>query len=106
VVQQIGDAVEHLRHWAPEDLLDAATDAAEGHPDEAAAVEAAWINAAVVAKTGGEPARETPGEPLPDKPLSDTAGEAAFLQRVQLAYAQLTRQDGELLLDSAREMAA
>ena len=106
VVQQIGDAVEQLRHWAPEDLLDAATEAADGHQDEEAAVEAAWINAALVAKTSGAPARETAAEALPDKPISDTVSEAAFLRRVKVAYTDLTRKDGEELLESAREMAA
>ncbi|MEY9840568.1 MAB_1171c family putative transporter [Streptacidiphilus sp. EB103A] len=106
MVQQIGDAVDQLRHWAPENLLDAAEEATADLEDAPAAAEAAWINATLVAKGSGEPFREQPGEALPAKPITDPVGEAAWLQRVHRSYTGLTAQDGRRLLDEAKELAA
>ncbi|MDJ0342819.1 hypothetical protein QMK19_23225 [Streptomyces sp. H10-C2] len=98
-LQDIGDAVEQLRHYAPPKLLLAAEEAATEHDDAAVATEAHWINAVLVAAAAGE--RHAAAAPaLPTKPIATIAGEAAWLQQVQHVYATLTREQGRDLLDA------
>jgi hypothetical protein len=101
--QDIADAVEQLRHYAPTCLLDAAEDAAAEHEDAPAAAESLWIRASLIALADGA-RREWASPPLPPKPIKDTAAEASWLERVQRAYAQFTVQDvRNLLAEAARE---
>jgi hypothetical protein len=100
--QDIADAVEQLRHYAPPMLLDEAMEAAADHEDTDAATEAHWINAVLVAAEAGERHDEA-SEALPTKPISDTDGEAAWLLRVQQVLSPLTPEDGRALLDAAKE---
>ncbi|MFF8992524.1 MAB_1171c family putative transporter [Streptomyces sp. NPDC014983] len=103
--QDIADAVEQLRHYAPPLLLDEAMEAAADHEDPDAATEAYWISAVLVAAAANERHQE-PAEALPAKPIADTDGEAAWLLRVQTIRTELnlTPHDGRALLDAAKEL--
>src|SRR5262249_5036663 len=101
--QDIADAVEQLRHFAPPMLLDEAMEAAADHEDPDAATEAHWINAVLVAATADE-RRQEPSQARPAKPISDTDGEAAWLLRVQNIRTNLTPDDGKVLLEAAKKL--
>ncbi|WP_433892632.1 MAB_1171c family putative transporter [Streptomyces sp. CA-111067] len=102
--QDIADAVEQLRHYAPPALLEAAEEASADHPDALAAAEAQWINAVLLAAKAGQ-RREVASEALPVKAIGDSDAEAAWLLRVEAARAGLTVLEGHRLLHAAVEMA-
>lgn len=99
--QDIADACEKLRYYAPRNLMFAAEDTTASHPDPEPAAEAYWIKAAL------ESADTVPANPyaaatLREKPFVDTDSEAAWLARVSTAYSHITTdQVRELLLHSA-----
>ncbi|MFJ3182526.1 MAB_1171c family putative transporter [Streptomyces sp. NPDC086796] len=102
--QDIADACEKLRYYAPEALLWAAQDAAESHADPEPAAEAYWIAAAIRA------ASKTKAQPfatgaLEAKPFVDTNSEAAWLRRVSKVYARITPTRTEEVLQESVEMA-
>ncbi|MGY5079317.1 MAB_1171c family putative transporter [Streptomyces nigrescens] len=99
-IQEIGDAVNRLRHHAASDLWPAAEEAAFSHSDPDPAAEAHWIKAALASATRG--CRSTaPAEPLPEKPFGTANGEAAWLRRVQAVYVRIRPQETEELLAEA-----
>ncbi|MGW2404094.1 MAB_1171c family putative transporter [Streptomyces sp. NPDC001739] len=99
-IQEIGDAVDLLRHHATPGLWPAAEKAALGHSDADPAAEAHWIKAALASAARG--CRSTvPVEPLPEKPFGTSNGEAAWLGRVQAAYARIRPQETEALVAEA-----
>lgn len=77
----IADAVEKLRHYVPDGLVDAAT-AAAGGPGPLA--DAYWIKAALAAKAGGAPAGKAAA--IEPKHATDQDDEVAWLVRVAAAY--------------------
>ncbi|MEV6547788.1 MAB_1171c family putative transporter [Streptomyces sp. NPDC051597] len=111
----IADAVEKLRHYVPDELLDAAKRAAgggvgagAGAADSAAAgseavgplADAYWIKAALAARTGGAPAgRAAAIEP---QHATDQDGEVARLVRVAAAYQTIPHDRAREVLASAR----
>ncbi|MGP8298165.1 MAB_1171c family putative transporter [Streptomyces inhibens] len=99
-IQEIGDAVNLLRHHATPELWPAAEEAALSHSDAEPAAEAHWIKAALASAARG--CRSTvPAEPLPEKPFGTSSGEAAWLVRVQAAYARIRPQETEELIAEA-----
>ena len=102
--QDIADAVDQLRHYAPQTLLYAAEDAAADTTDPGPAAEALWIKAALDALAAGE-RNETPSPALPSKPISDSDAEASWLLRVQDAYAAAGTEQIHQLRDAAKEYA-
>ncbi|MGW0859256.1 MAB_1171c family putative transporter [Streptomyces sp. NPDC002690] len=100
--QDIADACERLRYYAPRELIFAAEDATSSHPDPEPAAEAYWVKAAL--KTvDTEPSSIEAPTPLREKPFVDTDGEAAWLARVSTAYSSVTEiQAQELLAYAAR----
>ncbi|WP_035804690.1 MAB_1171c family putative transporter [Kitasatospora mediocidica] len=102
--QDIADAVDQLRHYAPPTLLFAAEDAAAAGADPQPAAEALWIRAALAAVAAGE--RNDEASPaLPSKPISDSDAEASWLLRVQQAYAQADPDQARELREAAKEYA-
>ncbi|MYZ35999.1 MULTISPECIES: MAB_1171c family putative transporter [unclassified Streptomyces] len=98
--QDIADAVDQLRHFAPPALLGETEAATAGHPDPQAAAEALWIKASLLAHAcGARFMRPSPG--LPDKPIADGYAEAAWLSRVQDAYARITSHEVAAVLKAA-----
>ena len=99
-IQEIGDAVNLLRHHATPELWPAAEEAVLRHGDAEPAAEAHWIKAALTSATRG--CRSTvPADPLPEKPFGTSRGEAAWLRRVQAVYARIRLQETEELLAEA-----
>ncbi|MEV7955208.1 MAB_1171c family putative transporter [Streptomyces sp. NPDC088141] len=98
--QEIGDAVEQLRHHATADLLICAEAATESLADPEPAAEAYWIKAALQNARWGRRA-VLPVEGLPDKPLTDSQAEAFWLTRVQDVYRTITPEQVCQLLDEA-----
>ncbi|MFJ4703037.1 MAB_1171c family putative transporter [Streptomyces sp. NPDC088768] len=103
--QDIADACEKLRYYAPQALLWAADDAAESHPDPEPAAEAYWIAAALRSAASSEAQKFAAG-PLRDKPFVDTVSEAAWLAKVSRIYAQLPPGAGEDLLRQSAQIDA
>ncbi len=101
--QDIADACEKLRYYAPDTLLWAAEDAAESHPDPEPAAEAYWIAAALRAASSTKASPYATGA-LQAKPFVDTNSEAAWLIRVSKTYAHITRADAQNLLQQAAEL--
>ncbi len=100
--QDIADACEKLRYYAPRDLMFAAEDITVSCLDPEPAAEAYWIKAALQAAET-TPASPCAAAPLRDKPFVDTDSEAAWLARVSTAYSRITTdQTRNLLLHSAR----
>jgi hypothetical protein len=98
--QDIADACEKLRYYAPRDLMFAAEDITASLPDPDPAAEAYWIKAALQA-ADTVPANPHAAASLRAKPFVDTDSEAAWLARVSTAYSQITTdQARELLLHS------
>ncbi|MFG3348717.1 MAB_1171c family putative transporter [Streptomyces sp. NPDC048018] len=87
--QDIADACEKLRYYAPRDLMFAAEDATASHPDPELAAEAYWIKAALQAAESTS-ANTYPAASLREKPFVDTDSEAAWLARVSTAYSHVT----------------
>lgn len=98
--QEIGDAVEQLRHHAAEDLMPCAQAAAEYLPDPEPAAEAYWIRAALHSAGAGKRA-PLPVRGLPSKPLSDARAEGFWLARVTRAYTAMTPEQVRQLLQKA-----
>ncbi|AJC54989.1 MAB_1171c family putative transporter [Streptomyces sp. 769] len=87
-IQEIGDAVNLLRHHATADLWPAAEHEALGYADPEPAAEALWIKAALESRRQSCESSVS-AEPLPDKPFATSEGEALWLVRVQTVYAQI-----------------
>jgi hypothetical protein len=100
--QEIADASDKLRYFAPAELLFAAEEAAASHPDLQPAAEAYWIKAALLA-VSTRPPSQRPSGPLQTKPFVDTDSEAAWLVRVRRAYSEITTAQAQQLLDEAEE---
>ncbi|WP_441245241.1 MAB_1171c family putative transporter [Kitasatospora sp. McL0602] len=99
--QDIGDACEKLRYYAPRELMFAAEDFTASHPDSEPAAEAHWIKAALLAAESA-PASQRAAAPLREKPFVDTDSEAAWLARVSRVYSEITiEQARDVLLHSA-----
>lgn len=100
--QDMADACEKLRHYAPRNLMFAAEDITASHSDPEPAAEAYWIKAALLA-ADTMPIRPQAAAPLRDKPFVDTDSEAAWLVRVSTAYSIIPRDQAQrLLLQSTR----
>ncbi|KFG71388.1 MAB_1171c family putative transporter [Streptomyces mutabilis] len=102
-VADIGDAVETLRHYAPPMLLPVAERVAAESEDARSTAEALWIRASLRAVTAGE-RRQQASAGLPSKPFTDTESESSWLLRVQDAYASITDEQAQVLLDTAKEL--
>ncbi|WP_306822860.1 MAB_1171c family putative transporter [Streptomyces sp. TLI_146] len=89
-IQECGDAVEQLRHYATASLWPAAEEAAANHADSEAATEAYWI-AAALRRAHAHQRSAIPAAPLPMKPFPDSQSEARWLVRVQDIYVGLSR---------------
>ncbi|RAS24855.1 hypothetical protein BCL80_11363 [Streptomyces avidinii] len=98
--QDIGDAVEQLRHYATPSLLHVAEDVTAAHPDPEPAAEAYWIKTALHNARSGQRSR-LPARGLRDKPLSDAHAEAHWLARVQTVYATISDRQLKSLLGRA-----
>ncbi|MFJ8625600.1 MAB_1171c family putative transporter [Kitasatospora sp. NPDC093550] len=98
--QDIADACEKLRYYAPPDLMFAAEDATASHSDPEPAAEAYWIKAALKA-VDSTPASVDASASLREKPFVDTDGEAAWLARISTAYSSITDDQARELLGSA-----
>ncbi|MFF1712177.1 MAB_1171c family putative transporter [Streptomyces sp. NPDC058268] len=101
--QDIADACEKLRYYAPETLLWAAEDMTASHPDPEPAAEAYWIAAAIRAAASTKASQYATG-PLQAKPFVDTDSEAAWLRRVSKVYAHITTADAQELLQQSAEL--
>ncbi|WP_199550285.1 MAB_1171c family putative transporter [Streptomyces sp. N35] len=101
--QDIADACDKLRYYAPETLLWAAEEATAAHSDPEPAAEAYWIAAALrsVAFAQASPYATVA---LPAKPFVDTDSEAAWLMRVSAVYAQISKADVEGLLRQSEKL--
>ncbi|MFD3563461.1 MAB_1171c family putative transporter [Streptomyces sp. NPDC058686] len=100
--QDIADACNKLRYFAPADLLFAAEEAASSHPEFQPTAEAYWIKAALLAAATRQPSPHPTG-PLQTKPFIDTDSEAAWLVRVRGAYSAITTAQAQRLLEGAEE---
>ncbi|MGV9318234.1 MAB_1171c family putative transporter [Streptomyces sp. NPDC003660] len=100
--QDIADACEKLRYYAPRDLMFAAEDITASHPDPEPAAEAYWIKAALQVADAAQ-VNLCAVSPLREKPFVDTDSEAAWQMRVSTVYSHITTdQVRELLLHSAK----
>ncbi|MFD9483356.1 MAB_1171c family putative transporter [Streptomyces sp. NPDC059991] len=101
-IQECGDAVEQLRHYATEDLWSAVEEATAHHADPEAATEAYWI-AATLRCAHAHQRSALPAAPLPMKPFPDSQAEARWLLRVQGIYVDLpTGVIDEILVHAGR----
>ena len=100
--QDIADATDKLRYFAPAELLFAAEEAVASHPDSLPAAEAHWIKAALRAVASRQPSQQPCG-PLQAKPFVDTDGEAAWLVQVRKVYSEITTAQAQQLLEQAEE---
>ncbi len=99
--QDIADACEKLRYYAPHDLMFAAEDITASHLAPEPAAEAYWIKAALLAAETA-PASQWAAASLREKPFVDTDAEAAWLAKVSTIYSGLTTEQArDLLLHSA-----
>ncbi|MFJ8645434.1 MAB_1171c family putative transporter [Streptomyces sp. NPDC093546] len=97
----IADAVEKLRHYVPDGLVDAARAAAGGEPGPLA--DAYWIKAALAAKAGGAPAGKAAA--IEAKHAADQDDEVAWLVCVAAAYRTVDGERAARLLELAGERA-
>ncbi|MFI1649757.1 MAB_1171c family putative transporter [Streptomyces avidinii] len=100
--QDIADACEKLRYYAPKELLFAAEDMTASHADPEPAAEAYWIKAALQAADTAQASRYAVG-PLKAKPFVDTDSEAAWLTRVSTVYSHITATQARTLLEQSEE---
>ncbi|MBD0689406.1 MAB_1171c family putative transporter [Streptomyces sp. CBMA123] len=98
--QDIADACEKLRYYAPRDLMFAAEDATASYSDPEPTAEAYWIKAALRA-VDAAPASADASAPLREKPFVDTDSEAAWLARISTAYSKITDDQAQELLKYA-----
>ncbi|GAA1918703.1 MAB_1171c family putative transporter [Streptantibioticus ferralitis] len=89
VIQELGDAVEQLRHHATPQLWPVVEEATAEHSDPGPAAEAYWIAAALKSAVNGRHS-PLPVEALPDKPFATSQAEAWWLARVQAVYAGIS----------------
>ncbi len=101
--QDIADACEKLRYYAPRDLIFAAEDATASQSDPEPTAEAYWIKAALRA-VDTTPASVDASAPLREKPFVDTDSEAAWLARVSMAYSNITESQARELLACSAEV--
>lgn len=87
--QEIGEAVDQLRHYATPQLLPCAQYLAEIHDDPGPAAEAYWIKAALASAESGRGSC-VPARALPSKPLTNGRAEAYWLALVVDAYVGVT----------------
>ncbi|WP_367435172.1 MAB_1171c family putative transporter [Streptomyces celluloflavus] len=99
-IQEIGDAVDLLRHHAAPQLWQAAEGAALSHADPEPAAEAHWIKAALDSVAHGCRSA-VPAGPLPEKPFATSQGEGPWLVRVQAAYAGIRPHETQEVLAAA-----
>ncbi|MFD5768918.1 MAB_1171c family putative transporter [Streptomyces sp. NPDC127049] len=95
--QDVADACEKLRYYAPRDLMFAAEDVTASHADPELAAEAYWIKAALQAAESA-PANMQATAPLREKPFVDTDSEAAWLARVSTVYSRIAPEEARDLL--------
>ncbi|WP_051811549.1 MAB_1171c family putative transporter [Kitasatospora sp. MBT63] len=95
--QDIADACEKLRYYAPRDLIFAAEDFTASHADPEPTAEAYWIKAALKA-VDAAPVSVDASVPLREKPFVDTDSEAAWLARVSAAYSNIAEDQAQELL--------
>ncbi|MCC8482715.1 MAB_1171c family putative transporter [Streptomyces parvus] len=96
----IADAVEKLRHYAPDGLLAAAErTAAAGPRSREGLADAYWIRAALLAKTSGAPAGSA--SPVAAEQATDQDGEVARLVRVAAAYRTVDEDRARAVLAAA-----
>lgn len=100
--QDIADASDKLRYFAPAELLIAAEEAAVSHSDSQSAAEASWIKAALLTIANKQPSPH-PSAPLQTKPFIDTDAEASWLVRVRSAYSEITTSQAQRVLARAEE---
>ncbi len=98
--QDIADACEKLRYYAPKELLFTAEDTTASHADPEPAAEAYWIKAALQAADTTQASRYAVG-PLKAKPFVDTDSEAAWLTRVSTVYSRITTTQARTLLEQS-----
>ncbi|WP_406281426.1 MAB_1171c family putative transporter [Streptomyces sp. NBC_00209] len=96
-VQDMADACEKLRYYAPRDLMFAAEDFAGSHADPEPAAEAYWIKAGLQA-VGVEAANSQAVAILREKPFVDTDSEAAWQARVSTIYSGVTVKEARIIL--------
>ncbi|WP_369377931.1 MAB_1171c family putative transporter [Streptomyces sp. cg36] len=98
----IADAVEKLRHYVPDGLVDAAKRAArEDRPERNGPLaDAHWIKAALAAKAGG--AAAGPAAAIEPQHATDQDGEVARLVRVAAAYRTIDDGRARAVLAAAR----
>ncbi|MCD9146021.1 hypothetical protein LUZ28_26765 [Streptomyces albireticuli] len=99
-VQEVGDAVEQLRHYVVPELWAVIEDVTAEHPDQEAMAEAYWIAAALRSARQGR-RFEVPAPALPSKPFADSVSEGRWLVRVQDSYARITPAAVDKILDRA-----
>ncbi|MEU7281806.1 MAB_1171c family putative transporter [Streptomyces sp. NPDC045431] len=97
----IADAVEKLRHYVPDGLVDAARAAAGGEPGPLA--DAYWIKAALAAKAAGAPAGRAAA--IEAKHATDQDDEVAWLVCVAGAYRTVDGERAARLAELAEERA-
>ncbi|MFB7630455.1 MAB_1171c family putative transporter [Streptomyces sp. NPDC056149] len=99
-IQEIGDAVNLLRHHASSTLWPAALDRNALRDTPEAAAEAYWIKTAL-ASAAMSCRSSIPAQALPDKPYATSLGEAYWLLRVQTVYARVSPEHTSGLLAAA-----
>ncbi|MFB6839774.1 MAB_1171c family putative transporter [Streptomyces sp. NPDC056361] len=99
--QDIADAYEKMRYYAPDDLRYVAEEVTVAHGDPEPAAEAYWIAAALRAVATQQPSSR-PVRPLQAKPFVDTDSEAAWLTRVCKIYLGVPASRAEEVLEHAQ----
>ncbi|MYX26843.1 hypothetical protein GTY75_09200 [Streptomyces sp. SID8381] len=94
-LHDIADAVEKLRHYVPDGLLEAARESTGSGP----AAQAQWIKAALAAKEKGVP--EGPVAAFEQQAAADQDGEVAWARRVAKAYTKTDVDQSLTLLATA-----
>ncbi|MGW7007559.1 MAB_1171c family putative transporter [Streptomyces sp. NPDC054933] len=102
VIQECGDAVDQLRHYATPELWSVVSEATAGHSDPETAAEAYWIAAALRSAANGRRS-PLPVQALPDKPFATSQAEAWGLARVQAVYGGISAGEITVILARAGE---
>ncbi|MFJ6783817.1 MAB_1171c family putative transporter [Streptomyces yangpuensis] len=100
--QDIADACEKLRYYAPEELQFAAEDTTSSHADPEPAAEAYWIKAALQAADATQ-AHRYAVSPFKAKPFVDTDSEAAWLTRVSAVYSDIDAAQARTLFEHSAQ---
>ncbi|GAA1111604.1 MAB_1171c family putative transporter [Streptomyces javensis] len=104
-INDVGDAVEKLRHYVPDELLPAAREAAaaqRGRNHVGPLAQAYWIKAALAAKHSG--AAAGPVAAFEQRPAASQDDESAWLRSVARAYKKVEYHRAQVLLASAGPM--